>query len=201
MWQIKPAPTWKAWWRTKLYLWQGKLALSLFPTILQRVERRVFVLASHADVLRDTRATLKIRHPQRQRWLLGSWDSTLVILYFSVYSCIRQWGDGGEHPPPATHQSSDPLSSQATAQAQRLPWLAKQCIKHTHTFMTSAPWPLRSQTTAHTHADTNTQTYTLWHFPVKRTSVHSPSHHHHHNQRSFVERQRWGEGHLVVGGH
>lgn len=146
----------------------------------------------HASFTRR-RAERRQSHAQNQTTtdtVVASQTETVLessfIFCLQLHQTVRWWRE----PSTPTHQPSDPLSSKATALAQRLPWLAK----HTHTYDISS-LASESQTATHTHADTYTQTYTLWHFPVKRTSVHSPSHHHHHNQRSFVERQRGGQGH------
>lgn len=152
-------------------------------------------------MLRDARAVHKIKHPQRQ--LGGASQIGMMVLssafisFFESAFCSfimqKRWWRLST----PTLQPSNPLSAVAATLAQRLPWLAQQHITYAHTHMDAhththdiSSLASQSQTATHTNGDTNTQAYTLWHFPVKRTSVHSSSHRHHYIQHSFVEEDK-----------
>lgn len=173
--------------KDRAFLWQRN-QLSVFfrqQCQLQEANRHVFMLALHADVLRDVRAMHKIKQTPAETLVASEIDvdSSLVVLYFGsqclyLYQTERWW----RRPSTPTHQPSDPPRAQRPecqpSGQHDWPNSASNTQIHTNDISSLAS---ESETVANTHA------YTLWHFLVKRTSVHSPSHHHHHNQRFFVE--------------
>lgn len=153
---------------------------------IQQANRYVFMLTLHADVQRDVSAVHKIKQAPTETvvasqivrsWLpppssvsVVEWDSEVIEETIHPHTSTP-WSPG------LWGHSANPAASMTGQTVHQ---------KHAHTHDISSLVSV-SQTASHTHADTYTQAYTLWHFLVKRTSVRSPSHHHHHNQRSFVE--------------
>lgn len=126
------------------------------------------------------------RHPQRHWWLHRLWDlvDSPPPSLVSIVELDSEVIEETIHPHTSTPWSPGLWGHSANPAASMTgQTVTRKTRTHTHDISSLVSV---SQTASHTHADTHTQAYTLWHFLVKRTSVCSPSHHHHHNQRSFV---------------
>lgn len=154
---------------------------------LQQARRYVFMLTLHADVQRDVRAMHKIKQTPTETLVASQIVRSSGLPPPSLVSIVELDSEVIEetiHPHTSTPWSPGLWGHSANPAASMTgQTVTRKTRTHTHDISSLVSV---SQTASHTHADTHTQAYTLWHFLVKRTSVCSPSHHHHHNQRSFV---------------